>query len=233
MKYPKINSLWKREGWYYDEAVKKNTPPSLQKNRQKFIEGDYACPEFANINNWLVTEKIDGMNIRIICKRETFDRPWNIEFRGRTDNAQLPPKLLAYLQEHFTSELIESVFGFDAHEIILYGEGYGEKIQSGGYYSKEQRFVLFDVKIGFWWFEFDNVIDSAQKLGVPHVPVLNLPRDDKKNIIEYVKARPYSKYAENTHISEGVVARAYPMVLFREGTPIKFKLKCKDFKDVD
>jgi len=66
MLYPKINSLYKRHGWYFDEKDKKNTSSELQKNRQSFIIGDYACPEFESINRWQIDEKIDGTNIRVI-----------------------------------------------------------------------------------------------------------------------------------------------------------------------
>jgi len=36
--------------------------------------------------------------------------------------------------------------------------------------------------------------------------------------------------AKKEILAEGIVARAYPMMLFRNGTPIKFKLKVSDYK---
>lgn len=215
MKYPKIHSLFRRE-----QFAKCND----------LIIGDYACQEFANIKTWLVSEKIDGMNIRI-----HYIRGMRPTFAGRTDNAQLPPKLLAYLQEHFTRELFYKVFE-DAYEVMLFGEGYGAKIQSGGYYAKDQRFVLFDVFINdTWWMEWDTVIEMANKLGIPTPPILckgaKKGTMNEDEIIQLVKDRYDSGFAEDEHVMEGVVARAYPMLLFRDGTPVKFKLKCRDFKD--
>ena len=62
MEYPKINSLWKREGWYFNEKDKLGIQRS---GRQSLIPGDYADPAFAAIKRWRVDEKIDGTNIRI------------------------------------------------------------------------------------------------------------------------------------------------------------------------
>lgn len=65
MEYPKINSLYKRNGWYFDEKEKRSCDPSRQPLRQSLIIGDFACPEFASINKWQIDEKIDGTNVRI------------------------------------------------------------------------------------------------------------------------------------------------------------------------
>ena len=66
--YPKIQTLWKRD-----------------KEMGKVIEGELSKPEFDNIKNWLVTEKIDGTNIRIIFKtyppKEALEP--SVEFKGR------------------------------------------------------------------------------------------------------------------------------------------------------
>ena len=219
MKYPKIQSLWHRVGYDYKE--------NKGKGSKEFIEGAYSCPELGNVKEYLVQEKIDGMNIRIICTRDE-SGSWDIKFSGRTDNAMLPPKLLEYLTNHFTTDLIESVFP-DAREVILFGEGYGKKIQSGNYYSDEQRFVLFDVYLNHrWWLEVDDVVDTSIKLNVPTVPTIGVWTEE--HIIAYIKSKPLSVFAKDAHVTEGIVARAYPMMLCRDGTPIKFKLKVKDFK---
>lgn len=232
MEYPKINSLFKREGAYYDESVRQGAPLPKPEDRSKFIIGDYASPEFPNIRRWTVQEKIDGTNIRVMLSKTSSG--WDIDFRGRTDKAQMPPKLLSYLKNHFLAKLISSTFDenlapdCDTVEIILYGEGCGKKIQSGSYYSEEQRFVLFDVKIGRWWLTPEAVIKMAEQLGVPSVPIIGVM--EEQQIIEYVKSKPNSVFAKDEHVTEGVVARAEPMMLYRTGVPIKFKLKCKDFK---
>jgi len=55
MEYVKINSLWKRQGWYFEEGKKNN--PEYQKGRQSFIIGDYSEPEFGNVKNGVLMRK--------------------------------------------------------------------------------------------------------------------------------------------------------------------------------
>ena len=57
--------------------------------------------------------------------------------------------LLEYLNNKFinieTEELFEQKFG--ENDVILFGEGYGAKIQNGGLYRSDNSFILFDVMI--------------------------------------------------------------------------------------
>ena len=205
MEYPKVHSLWKRKGWYFDEQCKKD--PSKQKGRQSFIVGDYACEEFGNIR-----------------------------FGGRTKDAQIPCHLLDYLQSTFTPSLLNARFADKAGigaEVILFGEGYGPKIQSGGYYSTNVGFCLFDVKVGSWWLEKSVVRHKvAEELGVTAPPCL-MTEATEYEIVEFVKEKHFSRFATNDPhhkaIMEGVMCRPSKLMLFRNGDPIMFKLKCKEF----
>lgn len=205
IKYPKINTLFKRET---------NNPCNI-------IIGDYSEEYFGNIVYWNVEEKIDGTNIRF-----TFDDK-TVEFGGRTDNADIPAKLLNYLKETFTLDVLNSVFP-DAHpnSITLFGEGYGPKIQSGGYYDDEQRFVLFDVKIGHLWLAREAIRDIAYKLHIPCAPQMDKPIRVQE-IIDYVKSKPNSLFAKDDHVTEGIIARTD--LLNRRGERVMFKLKVRDF----
>jgi len=228
MEYPKINSLWKREGWYFDEKDKKDTPTKKQSKRQSFIIGDYACPEFASINCWEVDEKIDGTNIRIFWEPEQDVSP---TFGGRTDRAQLPTHLLTHLQKTFTREKFEKAFP-DAKKVILFGEGYGPKIQAvGSRYRSDVSFILFDVWIDGWWLQKSSVIDIAQQIGIEHT--INQKIMTTQEVIEFVKSKPKSYISKDPDfVMEGVIARAHPIMLFRQHkTPIMFKLKVKDLID--
>lgn len=235
MEYPKINSLWKREGWYFDEAQKKgaHTP-----GRQSFIVGDYACPEFANIYLWSVEEKVDGTNIRVYFERKEQDGPLEIRFHGRTKDAQIPCHLLAALQDLFSVDKMEAWWGADeAHTLgtkgkvrgCLYGEGYGPKIQAcGGNYRKDVGFILFDVRIGDWWLKREDVKMISEQLLIPMVPQLGLMREGE--IVKFVKSRPVSLCSEFTQVMEGVICRPTPLMLFRNGNPIVWKLKVREFQ---
>lgn len=203
MKYPKIQTLWKRD------------------ENKKFIimEGEYSKEEFKSIDRWEVTEKVDGTNIRVMWDGE------NVRFGGRTDNAQIPTFLLEYLQDKFRPELLENIISPDT---ILFGEGYGNRIQKvGKKYKDKCSFILFDVMIGKWWLERDDVNDIAKQLGIDSVPVIGIMT--KEEIVNYVKSRPKSIIAQEELTMEGIVARSNPLMLFRNGKPIIFKLKVSDY----
>ena len=76
----------------------------------------------------------------------------DVRFGGRTDNAQIPGHLLERLNQLFNKENLAQAFYIEPdieQTIILYGEGYGTKIQKGGNYIKDGvDFILFDVKVG-------------------------------------------------------------------------------------
>ena len=170
--YFKINSIWKRQGWYFDEQCKKD--PTKQKGRQSFIEGDYACQEFSLIKKWHVEEKIDGTNVRISYGQSGPGEPFEVDFLGRTSNSQMPYELLKALKDLFPLEKIQLAFP-NATRLVLYGEGYGPKIQScGGNYRADLGFILFDVYINGWWLEREGVKQTAEKLCIPCVPFIGI-----------------------------------------------------------
>lgn len=233
MEYPKINSLYKRYGCGPYDEEKHRYVSDLEKKPRKnaIIEGEYACPEFAAINTWSVTEKVDGTNVRIILDRNNENR---ISLRGRTDNASFPTFLLDYLQNTFTWEKMDEVFKESSYA-ILFGEGYGPKIQSGGYYRKDASFILFDAYVSGWWLTLEGVSEVADKLGIERVPLIDVPRCHRivwttEEIVQYVKMMPVSQIAQvQRNVMEGIVARSEPQMMFRKGGPIMFKLKVKDF----
>lgn len=206
--YHKINSIYKRD-------------PSTN----KFIMGDYAQEEFKYLaeNQWEFTEKVDGTNIRVMWERFT-DHADTITFGGRTDNAQIPAKLVTYLQATFTSDLMRSILPEGA---TLYGEGYGAGIQKGGgNYQATQEFVLFDVKVGSWWLKRDDVDDVARKLGIKSVPIIG--RGTLQDGIEMVRGGFNSQWGN--FLAEGIVARPTITLFNRRGERIITKIKCRDFK---
>jgi len=220
MKYPKINTLWKRD----------------MENKGKIIEGEYSCPEFKNIKLWRVSEKIHGTNIRIIYKKGSLSK---VLFAGKTDNAIIEPELLEYLEETFTSEKMEKALMFKdelPQEAVLYGEGYGPKIQKGGgRYRDDASVILFDIKVDEWWLEREDVEDIAKKLKIDLVPDLGLMTEEEivflvRNTGYHLKGFKSVISKDKTLDAEGIVARSYPLVLFRDGKPLMFKLKQEDFK---
>lgn len=205
IEYHKIQTIFKRD---------------MQNNGKRLIEGEWSKPEFEYLadNTWAFTEKVDGTNIRIMWDGE------KVTFGGKTDNAQLPSKLVERLREMFPDgERLKNVFGTSA--ACLYGEGYGAGIQKGGNYRADQSFVLFDVKIGNYWLERWNVLDIATKLAIEVVPVIGVGRlYDAVN-----SARAGFKSTWGDFQAEGIVARPTVEMLNRHGERIIAKIKCRDF----
>jgi hypothetical protein len=208
--YPKIETLYDRD-----------------LNTFKVMTDHVRCPEFDNVKHWHVSEKIDGTNLRIQWTEETEE----ISFGGRTDNAQLPMSIVEHLRKTFTP----SSFDNFTSDVILFGEGYGEKIQKGGgNYCKGVSFRLFDVLVGNkWWLEPYDVAAVAASMGIniaPHLGVIcTLPRslDDLLAILDdsiVAHTENHTKYQ-----AEGIVARSYPLLLNRAGNRVMWKLKVKDF----
>jgi len=206
--YPKIQTLYKRE------LVESGKPAGI-------IIGQYSKPEFENIINWEVSEKLHGTNVRVIWDGK------NIKFRGKTDRADLPDFLLKNLEKLFDKKKFKKVF--EDKLTILYGEGIGDRIQDiGKKYSKESFFVLFDIKIGEFWLEREDIEEIARKIKTKTVPLIGIMKKDK--IEEFVKSKPSSILAKEKLEMEGIVARAHPQILFRDRIPIMFKLKVNDYR---
>lgn len=211
--YPKIQTVFKRN----------------PQNMRELLEGEYALPEFEYLagNQWVFTEKVDGTNIRV---------SWNgdsVVFGGKTDNASIPVFLLYKLQELFEGTAKKKLFGDtfgDEGGVCLYGEGHGAKIQKGGgnYVADGVDFVLFDVKIGKWWLERNNVEDIAEKFGIKVVPLIG--KGTLKEMVAMVRAGFNSVWGDFR--AEGIVARPETELFSRNGARIITKIKHKDFPDL-
>jgi hypothetical protein len=184
------------------------------------IEDEYAMPEFYYLRNnaWYLTEKVDGTNIRIEYTEET-----GLIFGGRGDNAQIPAHLMNELNRLFLPMELQLK---EMAPICLYGEGYGPKIQKGGgNYASEAKFVLFDIKIGEWWLERNNVEGIAKKLNIDLIPVLAI--GTLETMVNKVKDGFNSWWGN--FIAEGIVARPTTELFTRGGKRIITKLKYKDW----
>lgn len=209
--YHKINTVFKRD---------------TDKPKNPIIMWDWSEPEFEYLanNRWEFTEKVDGTNIRIMWDSS------NITFGGKTDNAQIPSKLLNRLNEVFLplKPKFDELFGLDG-DVCLYGEGYGNGIQKvGKLYSDNQDFVLFDVKIGEWWIRRNDVEDIATKLGISKVPLIG--EGTLYEGIELVKRGFNSQWGEFE--AEGVIAKPSVPLLTRGGKRIITKIKTVDFRNL-
>lgn len=243
--FPKIDTIWKRS----TEAP----------NKGKVIEGQFSNPEIDYLATvpWEWTEKVDGTNVRVGIHLNTDDDTGpQIEYGGRTKDAQMPVFLVNWLRGHFEAP------GFDDRiwrafepaldpppdtpslplEIVLYGEGYGAKIQKGGgnYKPDGVSFVLFDVKVGNWWLQRENVEEIANNLDLEVVPVVaTVPILDPSRLpmslsaalwpLKEVLMNFFSGW-EGVTDPEGLVGRPVVPMFNRRGHRIMTKIKRKDYR---
>lgn len=203
--YLKVNTLFKRD------------------ERNVIIPGEWSLPEFAYLADcpWDWTEKVDGTNIRL---------HWDgskLTVGGRTDEAQVPAKLTANIARLSGPGLWRAAFP-DSDEVTVYGEGYGAGIQKGGSYRQDQAVILFDVLVGPWWLQRDDVADVAAKLGLEVVPSfgqysINEARTD-------LTAGKLVSQWDGAPI-EGLVGRPAVDLFTRKGGRIIAKMKVRDWAD--
>lgn len=186
------------------------------------IEGKFATPELEYLSDcdWQFTEKVDGMNIRVMWDGHS------ARFGGKSDNAQIPATLFSILhRDLFPPSTMMEVFKL-ADNVCLYGEGFGPKIQKGGNYLSEQSFALFDVMIDGMWLQRKDVLDIAEKLS------LYTPKPFRTGpLLEAVEmARAGFCSAWGTAQAEGLVMRPIVELTDRRGNRIITKIKHKDFR---
>lgn len=97
MEYPKTENLFNRD-------------PETHKTPAALGFRNDAVPQ---IGRWLVTEKIDGMNMRVVYYpfgvNDSISEPV-LNIYGRTDRANIPGDLMALMQSAFTVESLNAAF---------------------------------------------------------------------------------------------------------------------------
>lgn len=206
--YVKIPNIYERE--------------TCGKNR--LIEGKFSSKnlEYLKDNEWFWTEKVDGTNIRVIWDG------YRVSFKSRTDKSDIPKHLLTKLEELFggtdKEEIFEEKFGMKI--VIMYGEGFGTKIQKNGDLYGDVDFILFDVVIDGNWLSYSNVTGIAEYFGIRTVPMVG--SGTLSEAVEFIRTHPASLLRDFE--MEGIVCRPLAPLFNRDGSPILVKIKCRDFK---
>lgn len=207
--YPKIETLYNRD-------------PA---NMKRVVVGEYRSPEFLAVNRWLVTEKVDGTNVRIAVFPDG-----RVFYGGRTDDSQMPPHLLQYLTERFPLEVLRCGVNESPEVVTIYGEGYGHKIQNGGNYRSDGVSLrVFDVRVGDIWLAQNAVRDIAKAITAATVPDLGvMTTEEAIACVGMVSRVSQAEGGKCGFLAEGVVARSDPLMLDRMGNRIMWKLKARD-----
>lgn len=204
--YHKIETLYER-----DEKTKKLI---MGKFRNETVE-------YLKDNKWVFTEKIDGTNIRVFWDGH------KVAFSGRTDTSQMPSHLMNKLFELFGGDVNEQMFEqkFGETPVMLYGEGYGVKIQNGGLYRSDVSFILFDVEIDGLFLKREAVEDVAKYFLLEIVPIVCV--GTIQDGVDFVLNHTNSTIGNA--IMEGVVGRTETELFDRRGDRVIVKIKRKDF----
>ena len=194
---------------------------------KKLIEGKFRneTVEFLKDNQWICTEKIDGTNIGIVWDGHM------VSYQGRTERAQIPAHLMNKLIEMFGGETNEELFEqkFGETQVILFGEGYGAKIQKGGgSYRSDVSFILFDVYLPEQnlWLKRDALEDIARTFGIDVVPIILT--GTLHEAVDFVKQKPKSTIGVAD--MEGLVCKPAVDMLDRMGRRVIVKVKVRDFE---
>lgn len=206
--YEKIETIYER-----DMDGTKKLMPGVWRNK---------TVEFLKDTNWVWTEKVDGTNIRVFWDGHA------VTFGGRTERASIPAELVNRLNDLFggdeNEQLFEQLFG--EREVILFGEGYGRKIQGCGskYIPDGVDFIMFDLLIGSNYQPRESVERCAAAFGVKTVPIVG--EGTLAEAEAFVKTAPDSVLGDLK--MEGVVCRPAMELRDRCGERIIVKIKARD-----
>ena len=111
--------------------------------------------------------------------------------------------------------------------MVLFGEGYGQKIQKAGklYLPDAHNFILFDVNIDGWWVSHESVDSIATELGIQAVPVVFM------GVLTQAIGMVRGGFASilGTGQAEGLVLLPAVSIHGRQGNRIITKVKTKDY----
>lgn len=209
------------------EYLKIETPFNRDMNgTKKLIENNWRneTVEFLAGSPWICTEKIDGTNIGIVWDGH------KVSYQGRTERSQIPAHLLNKLIELFgsneTEELFEQKFG--NMSVILFGEGYGSKIQKCGV-DYRNDVILFDVYLPDKniWLKRCDVEEIAKCFSIDVVPIVL--EGTIYEAINFVKNKPKSTIG--TADMEGLVCRPKVELYDRTNKRVIVKVKVCDFSN--
>lgn len=218
IKYPEMKTLFKLIP--SDEQGRKWSATSGE------ILPETAALHYLPIEDLVFTEKIDGTNMGIridegvvthvqkrehICEREN---------KGDTFYFELGDKFAEIIKD----ENIEAL-----KNVIVYGELCGVKVQKGGNYFPDRRFIIFDIydTVVDKFFTWDAIQHFSIELGLESVPEIEYDKNNLKveNVKDFILAQ-MSVY-NNNFGAEGFVVRYH-----KDTSPVRrwmAKIRKKDF----
>ncbi len=204
------------------------------KKDEKFLNTTEMAQQLPN-GEWIITEKIDGTNIRIILtKPEEGKREIHIASRKLILNKD-DKGSKSYLDciKEVNLHKIEEYFKDVDSTVIIYGEGYGAGVQKGGIYSSIKNFRVFDIRIGEAYQDFKYVKKVCIDNQLNIVPIIDTIKTiTYEECINRLKSNNETLIKEGTGGKlEGIVYKFEPVLLNKYKERLIFKAKFKDFNE--
>lgn len=188
------------------------------------------------VHAWVITEKVDGMNIRAIFSYN--NDTLYLDVRGRTDAAQLPPGVLEAVERAFPQDKRLNILSMwwkeltNGSTVTFYGEAFGEGIQKNPLRMAGKRFRVFDILVGpSVWLRDDEIRTLEDQIGFTAVPLLGLIHglpETEKDLNELTKGGR-SQVATEPVRPEGIVARPVVPLFDTWGDRVIWKLTYREF----
>lgn len=206
--------------------------PSDEKGKKWDATSGEILPETAAlhyipIEELVFTEKIDGTNMGIKISND--DSCYIQKRNSMCDRSNKGDAFYFEIGDKFQQIIFEKNIE-KLKNTIIYGELCGAKIQNGGNYFSDRKFIVFDIfdVKNNKFFTWDAVKYFCNELGIEHVPEVKYDKSNLnvENIKEFVLNQK-SVYNENFG-AEGIVIRHG-----KDTSPIRrymAKIRKKDFK---
>lgn len=196
---------------------------TLFKRDDKFkVTDELTDSRFWQIGQWVATRKMDGTSV-ILSIHNGVDGGYS--FYGRTAKSQFTPAMSEFLDDAASNALF-SLADEGVYQADIYAELFGQGIQGNPHGMEGMHLRVFDVRIGGYWLDWENVDDVAAKAGLTPVDVMFVGSADE--IARYVQSVADTNY-EGAPYFEGIVARTDPWLYDNQGNRMMFKLKVSDY----
>lgn len=186
------------------------------------VTNELTDQRYAQVKDWLVTEKMDGMSVILSINTEDYT------YFGRSRNTNFNAEQQQFMDEAFHSANYQLFkIGFEK-PVDIYAELVGPGIQGNPHNLDALELFVFDVRVNDFWLDWDNVCDIAEKAGLQTVS-LATPDGERVSAEYVVSFIDYHLKFPQDEYCEGFVARTDPYLYDNMGNRIMWKLKVSDY----
>lgn len=133
-----------------------------------------------------------------------------------------------------TEELKNKFIATGLESVVIYGEGYGGKMQGMSHtYGKDLKFIAFEVKIDKYWLDVPNAHNFCKEIGIEFVfyRKISTKLEEIDKARDWISAQAVRNGIEVPKIQEGVVLRPLIELIKNNGARIICKHKRDEFME--